>query len=491
MPLSPRAEGFVPINTTKTRTSDDSNRMADRGIPLTQVRSHASSTGIRHAHQTTTGFSTGTDSMDEKRGVLRRHAGKRKKRDENTLKRQDSGDEVSVNFMGRLYARIKSWGWFFKYFLFIVPVGLALAAPLVVLPLVGQKDTIQVGGSGGPTLFTLFLWIEISWLSIWLGKVVAHVLPSVFVFFCGVVSSGVRKYAAVLGNLTIPLSLFFWALASFVSFQGLFRDHKSVRWVDILQKFLAASFASSGIYLGEKAIVQLIGISYHQRSFANRIKDSKREIRLLGLLYDASRNLFPMYCDEFSDEDYIINDSIDMMIARNLKTSTPGTPMRLVGNVGRLGDKMTSVFGNIASEITGKQVFNPNSAHSIVVEALEKIKSSEALGRRLWMSFVCEGKDALFLDDVEEVLGPAYKQEADEAFAVIDSDENGDISLDEMVRKVVEIGKERKAIAEGMKDISQALQVFDKVLMFVVLFIIVFIFREFLLLPPRPHRTLT
>jgi hypothetical protein len=94
------------------------------------------------------------------------------------------------------------------------------------------------------------------------------------------------------------------------------------------------------------------------------------------------------------------------------------------------------------------------------------------------MSFVCEGKDALYLEDVQEVLGPAYKEEADEAFAVIDSDENGDISLDEMVRKVAEIGKERKAIGEGMKDISQALQVFDKVLMFVVLIIIVFIFRK-------------
>ena len=55
---------------------------------------------------------------------------------------------------------------------------------------------------------------------------------------------------------------------------------------------------------------------------------------------------------------------------------------------------------------------------------------------------------------------------------------NGDISLDEMVRKVVDVGKERKTIAEGMKDIGQALEAFDKVLMFVWLLISVFIFRK-------------
>ena len=63
-------------------------------------------------------------------------------------------------------------------------------------------------------------------------------------------------------------------------------------------------------------------------------------------------------------------------------------------------DKLTSVFGHVAQEVTGKQVFNPNSAHSIVIEALEKKRTSEALARRLWMSFVVEGRDSLLYEDV-------------------------------------------------------------------------------------------
>jgi len=73
-------------------------------------------------------------------------------------------------------------------------------------------------------------------------------------------------------------------------------------------------------------------------------------------------------------------------------------------------------------------------------------------------------------------MGPAHREEAEECFSAIDADQNGDISLEEMVRKVVEIGKERKAIANSMKDISQALTVFDKILLFVVTIIVIIIF---------------
>lgn len=36
------------------------------------------------------------------------------------------------------------------------------------------------------------------------------------------------------------------------------------------------------------------------------------------------------------------------------------------------------------------------------------------------MSFVVEGKEALYPENVQEVLGPALKDEAKEAFAALD-----------------------------------------------------------------------
>ncbi|KAK1254405.1 hypothetical protein MKX08_008400 [Trichoderma sp. CBMAI-0020] len=474
--------GFIPLGGGDFRDMDNDNPGGIPLAPLTTVKSTASTTGARRPMLN----ARSNDEHNEKHGMHHRHAGRRRRMDDESLKRRQTGEDVSMNAMGRLYAKIIGFSVITRYMVYVVPVGILLAVPLIVLPLTGHKNDIRLGtndGAHGPPLFYLFLWIQISWLSLWGVKMAVWFLPHVFMFFCGIVSAGTRKYATVLSNLTIVISIFFWGLASWLTFKSIFAQAYSdgIAWVVNLERVLGASFVSSAILLGEKAVVQLIGVSYHQRSFDNRIKDSKREIHLLGLLYDASRTLFPMYCPEFAEEDYIIEDSIEMMLRRKAGKSAVGgvAPAKIIGDVSRFGDKVTSVFGNLASEITGKHVFNPNSAHSIVIEALEKKRSSEALARRLWMSFVIEGRDALYPDDVEEVLGPAYKAEAEEAFEAIDTDANGDISLEEMLRKVVEMGKERKAIAEGMKDIGQALTAFDKVLLFVVLLITVFIFLSF------------
>lgn len=467
---SHQQRGFVPIS-GRSSTTDVQD------IPLRPIKSNASSTGTRKAN---------AEGMEEKHAMFDKAvggpAGRRRLRAD--LHRGDtanSSEGATLNTMGRLYNKIVGFSVITRYLVYVAPVALLLAIPIVVLPLTGDKDRVRLGEEKRHSLFLLFVWIEASWLALWAGKLTAHCIPYVFMFFCGVVSSGTRKYATVLRALEIPLSLFFWGLASWLSFKFLFRDSNR-EWSRVIVRILLSLFLSSAVLLGEKFLVQLISISYHQRSFANRIQDSKREIYLLGLMYEASRTLFPMYCPEFAEEDYIIADSIQAMLVRG-KPGKQG--MRLVSDVTRLGDKITSVFGNIASEITGKQVFNPNSAHSIVVEALERVRSSEAMARRIWMSFVVEGQDALSRDDIIEVMGPAHREEAEECFEAIDADQNGDISLDEMIRKVVAIGKERKAIAHSMKDISQALAVFDKVLLFVVLMIVIIIFcrsRPFLFL---------
>jgi hypothetical protein len=104
------------------------------------------------------------------------------------------------------------------------------------------------------------------------------------------------------------------------------------------------------------------------------------------------------------------------------------------------------------------------------------------------MSFVVEGKEALYVEDIQEVLGPAYKEEADEVFAALDQDGNDDISLDEMIMKVVEIGRDRKVISASMRDVGQAIGVLDQVLIMVVLIITLFIFG-IQLWPSLVHQT--
>lgn len=251
-------------------------------------------------------------------------------------------------------------------------------------------------------------------------------------------------------------------------------------WEKSVKNILFALFVCSLIFLAEKTSVMLISISYHRKQFDGRIRESKRHVHLLGVLYDASRTMFPMYCKEFHDEDAIICDSL-LAAATSGKSLVRGRGVirNLGQNVGRLGDKVTDAFGSVAQEITGKHVFNPTAAHSIVTQALERKKSSEALARRIWMSFVIEGREALYLEDITEVLGQGRELEAEEAFQVLDRDGNGDISLDEMLLTVADLGCMRKSLHHSLHDVDQAIQVLDKLLFTVAGIVGVLVFVSF------------
>jgi hypothetical protein len=460
----------------------NSNMSLEAGIPLTKIRT-ASSTGGRKKGDTIAQYASNAplneSNEEEKNGFFARGpAGRRKTAPK---RRGTDGEEIKVNSLGRLYNKIVNFSVVTRYFVYVFPVAACIAVPIIIFAI---RDPNALFWGTGVKVWLFWTWIEVVWLSLWVSKLAAKLVPYVFMFLCGVVSSGTRKYALMLKAVEMPMSLVGWALTSLVTFTALTAPHlnfgNSFRWITVMKNLLGPALIGSVIFLIEKLLIQLISINYHRRSFHGRIKDSKHSIYLLGLLYEASRSLFPMYCREFLEEDYMINDSIEAHVAKRIhRRSGSATPLKLIGNVGRIGGRVTSVFGNIASEITGKQILNPHSSHSVVLQALEKTTSSEALARRIWMSFVVEGKEALYPEDIQEVLGPDRKEEADEAFAALDSDGNGDVSLDEMIMKVVEVGRDRKAINSSMRDVGQAIGVLDHVVSVILLILIFFMFGMF------------
>ena len=505
MPDSKRSsKGFHQLTNEGTPTMVNPND-ATIDIPLEKV---TTKTGVRRSDTFTSPTSRGRQldvpeqQENEKAGFYQRHVAGRRKTAEKTGHKGKDGEEDTLTHMGMIYNKILNFSIVTRYFLYVLPLAIIIAIPIMVGATAAQNARL-----GNVRIVWIFAWLECVWCSLWVSKLAAKLLPSVFQFLCGIVSSGTRKYAMVLQALEIYLSLSGWALASLATFvpvglrksltetgvtdvlqvmtrnpdQRKNHDTGIQEWEAVVQRVLAAFLVASLILLAEKLFVQLISIGYHRTQFDAKIRDSKHKIYLLSLLYTASRTIFPAYCNEFAEEDYIINDSIDLDIIEGKlvgghKRSGSATPMRLIQNIGRVGDKLTSAFGNIAHEVTGKEVFNPNSAHSIVVEALEKNRSSEALAKRLWMSFVVEGKEALYLEDIHEVLGADRQAEADEAFAVLDRDDNGDISLDEMILTVCEFGKERHSIANSLHDVDQAINVLDQLLCTILFIVTIFIF---------------
>ncbi|GAB7351796.1 hypothetical protein MBLNU459_g2369t1 [Dothideomycetes sp. NU459] len=386
-----------------------------------------------------------------------------------------TGEEDALTKIGNFLYQLHSFSIITRYALYVLPVAGLLAIPLALC------DTIyKHARAGNIRLLGLFIWIEVVWLSLWVCKLCAKALPIVFQATCGLVSTGIRKYSLVLLALEIPLSLFIWSIVSWATLPvvcAFDKKHCGDGWITTFHTALVATIAVTAIFLAEKFFVQLVSINYHRKQFDSKIRESKRTIHILDHMYEASRTLFPPFCQEFLEDDYLIQDPDTSGMRKTLDKA--GLHTRFFNDIGRARDKFTAAFGNMASEISGKQVFNPTAAHSIVIAALETKRASKALARRVWLSFVSEGKDALYKQDIIDILGPERVEEAEEIFAALDKDCNGDVSLDEMTMLVVEVGIERKNRAKSMHDINQAIGVLDRLLSLGVMIAVAFVYAAF------------
>jgi Ca2+-binding EF-hand superfamily protein len=119
----------------------------------------------------------------------------------------------------------------------------------------------------------------------------------------------------------------------------------------------------------------------------------------------------------------------------------------------------------------GQPSADTNSAHSVVLTALEKDKSAKALAERIWRSFVVEGNNKLYRDDLLKAMGTNRQQEAKTSFDAIDRLGNGDISLNEMILTVTDYARQRKSINSSMHDVNQAIDALDGLILAVAIIV--------------------
>jgi hypothetical protein len=126
----------------------------------------------------------------------------------------NNDEEDTLTHMGRIYNKILNFSIVTRYFVYVLPLGILFAIPIIVGATVAPNAQII-----NVRIVWIFGWVEVAWLSLWVSKIFAKFLPWLFQFVCGVVSSGTRKYAALIEALEIPISLVGWAVSSLVSYR--------------------------------------------------------------------------------------------------------------------------------------------------------------------------------------------------------------------------------------------------------------------------------
>lgn len=221
----------------------------------------------------------------------------------------------------------------------------------------------------------------------------------------------------------------------------------------------------------------MVSINYTQKQFYDKIRENKKITRCIELMYDTSLRMYPDACEAFRQVDVIIHDTAGWRDDDVMKKGDAET-LSFLTDLGWYGSKVTSIFGNMISDISGKQIFKPTSSKMVVEAALQHKSSCKALATRIFQSFAKPGAAVIHAQDILDLLGQGREHDSKYIFAVLDRDENGDVSFDEIVMLLEETTSTRQSIWKGACDIKDAIKILDRVLVFFVLILAFLIYGK-------------
>ncbi|KAJ5801918.1 uncharacterized protein N7503_004368 [Penicillium pulvis] len=362
-----------------------------------------------------------------------------------------------------------------RYITYIAPLVILLLVPLLIGALVYPDANV-----GGVRLMWFSIWLEIFWLTLWAGRIVSKGLPAAVSLVASIFTNNAKKWRDMAKQLEIHAALFLWWLGVEISFLPTMKNHHvsgnsgTKSWESTCNKIIIVIFVWTILNLIEKVIIQLIAISFHLRTYADRIEINKFQIGSLTKLYDWSRSRIEETDEAFHEKP--VDDTPTGM----------RTPMHYAGKahkkaVGaakdaakKVGNKVGDVAGAVAADFTGRKAARSNDPYQVVLALLRSTSGCQVLARRLYRTFVRDGFDTVFSGDLKEAFENG--DEAEAAFTMFDRDMNGDISMEELEAVCVDIGRERKSITASLKDLDSVVSKLDNVFMFFVFVIVIVVF---------------
>jgi small-conductance mechanosensitive channel len=356
-----------------------------------------------------------------------------------------------------------------RYFTYIVPLVALLLIPLLLGALVFPSANV-----GGVKLVWFSIWLEIVWLTLWAGRIVAKCIPWPLGLISSLFTNNSKKWRDLGKQLEVPATLFFWWLGVEISFLPTMKNHtvdgnkETKDWERTMNKIIISVFVGVTLNFIEKIIIQLIAISFHLRTYADRIEINKFQIGSLTKLYQYSKQKIVVNDSEFEDEP-------EGQSGPASGAHTPAIYAEKAQKVAKEAfSKVGDVAGTVAGDFTGRTVVKSSHPHQVVLQLLNTTSGSQVLARRLYRTFVREGFDTVFPGDLKSAF--ETEDEAEAAFSMFDKDMNGDISMEELEAVCVEIGKERKSITASLKDLDSVVSKLDDVFVFIVCIITLLVF---------------
>lgn len=304
----------------------------------------------------------------------------------------------------------------------------------------------------GVRMLNWSIWLTIVWAGFWMTIAVAYLTASVFKSAPTVVSLRRSRHVHEVRTAHKYLGVVVWTIIIFISYQPLVArslqpktSAEDTAIIKVLGMSLLAKFICAAILALEKYSFQRISENFHERSYADRIKDHETVVQALCILY---------------------KNTVDIAVRSDARSS--GLILSLNAQTGwherKLSDDQLKGIGNgsAVSEIMVSSAPQEQATEQYVIAALSTPSKSRLLAKRIFYSFSRPGTNNVRAEDIAAFF--TTPEHAGAAFAVLDRDGNGDISREELDAACLAFHQEQVAIENSMRDMDAALNQLDGIM---------------------------
>ncbi|CAO3674803.1 unnamed protein product [Rhizopus stolonifer] len=319
-------------------------------------------------------------------------------------------------------------------------------------------------------------WAAFMWHIFWVTTFALDSVPSIVSLWIKIFrgrrsekAKSYMEYYLSLKHFWCLVLLAAWNIGSWVFLINYpFPSIKLHAYSAVITKVFACLLAAAGLLFGQKTVIQIIAVRFHRSAFKDRLVENKKSLKILDTLSKSEKKHRPQSGPALANRNNRIRN-------RKSPQSLEEIPKRPV----TLSDASTQHPSSF-------NVFKKNLSHMIMADKptsnvsgrMEKNKLdinsddyAKKVAKKLYHALA--HADGQFHEEDTKLkleihhFRPYFKEreEAQEAFGVFDKDGNGNLTRREFRDTVVQIYRERKGLAQAIRDTSQALGKIDTTLL--------------------------
>ncbi|KAI8366880.1 Mechanosensitive ion channel-domain-containing protein [Blakeslea trispora] len=323
-------------------------------------------------------------------------------------------------------------------------------------------------------------WAAFMWHIYWVSTLLLDLVPSVISlwtkFFHGRRSEKVKSYMEYymsLKNYFCLVVLAAWNLGSWIFLiNHVFPSLQVHMYTLIITKVFGCILAAAGLFFIQKMVIQIIAVKFHRTAFSDRLKENKQCLKILDTLSKSEKKMRPT------------SGAAGGFSSNNLRKRR--SPIN--GKKEQWGPQAVTLTDETAQAPSSLSAFKkfvladtPTASTGGVDKSKMDINSNDyakKVAKKLFYSLAYPEGYFGQEEDSKKTLGvysfiPYFKdrEQAVEAFKMFDKDGNGTLTRREFRDTIVFIYRERKSLAQSIRDTSQALGKIDILLLLVSTFI--------------------